>query len=609
LINKKNEDYYLNMDFIFRTIDRMVELLNNFENIFSETVLMRKFYKNMLKSKFSMNEYVLGFDIDDVINWKDIFSNLHIYRNYYDGLKMKKFRLDEERVYFSNDVREQEKRITNVIDFDSKVRLLLEKAHNVTEIYRMRSNQNIEKIHNMMNMVDVLSSNSVDAAVKKDVSSGTVLLNDIQVSELLRPKKVYMTTTNTTGSNRTLSGITGISVGGVNINVKGKGSGISIGLVGDVSINKNIETSMGHNNVKTSGSTVDSNDSKKLLIGLSKELERRLNDMEMAKDNSEDSSHIEINKLVNNPVGLTEIGSQPIQHSIPVVTLHTPIPNLLPPPEIPNIPFHTTPILNFPPPPIPCIFNQPIIDKSKNVFLPDKKTDDLARGILGLPQQTDNRNIIGYPNLTNSPITSVSNIFAPENKSVNPISNNPILLNTPPIPIATPNLPYQIIPSLQFNPMPNLAISPLSLNTPPMLNQLNPTIPPQNTQIYPPNIGIQPINQLKPSFLPFNSAFPTSNNMPVIDNKQPQISNIINNPNQSNSSQPHINNLTSNPEYDPDDDITFLSQNKEVILIQNEDEQIKKHTMSEIKQSAKSFIDKLKIKLQADIDNIKVNSS
>ncbi len=70
------------------------------------------------------------------------------------------------------------------------------------------------------------------------------------------------------------------------------------------------------------------------------------------------------------------------------------------------------------------------------------------------------------------------------------------------------------------------------------------------------------------------------------------------------SQQHKINNKNSDEESDDDEEVSFTASKEEIQT--RDDIPIKKHNLTEIKQNAKSFLRNLKIKLQSDIDEIKV---
>ena len=48
MVNKKSDDYFFNLDFIFKNFDKSVELLCKYDQIYTDSIQLKKFYKIIL---------------------------------------------------------------------------------------------------------------------------------------------------------------------------------------------------------------------------------------------------------------------------------------------------------------------------------------------------------------------------------------------------------------------------------------------------------------------------------------------------------------------------------------------------------------------------------
>lgn len=202
LVNKKSEDYFFNMDFIFKNFEKIIKLLSGYDKIYTDSNKLKKFFKIIMKflsqrSRLSLSEFNLGLDldIDEELypSWKEIIEHLRIYKNYYIGLKSQKINLNEEKIYLSTDILKEEDVIKNIIDFDNKVKLNLEKVHNITEIYKIKCNKNLEALNKMVAFVDVIHSHNISNIEKINYITKDTNYTHEHVLEVLSPKKLNNT--------------------------------------------------------------------------------------------------------------------------------------------------------------------------------------------------------------------------------------------------------------------------------------------------------------------------------------------------------------------------------------------------------------------------------
>ena len=330
------------MDFVFKNIDKIVSLLKNYEKIYSDTNLLKKYYKIVLKTVTDKNflqisdiNLLLGYEYDEQIVWKDIFANVEIYKQYYNNIKSNNLRLDEEVVFLSSDIVVQENRISNVIDFDSKVRILLQKTIEITEVFKMKYIQNIEKIHKIRNLLEVLSSDNVNINQKRDYLEGKFELNDNQIEELLKPAKIEKKDEKKEEKNEKFP-ITGLELMGKNINLydnlnNKKNDNFKIDLVKDNhinNINKIIEPSVGIKDVIKTESTKKSNNDK--LNNYEGELEDRLNEMNLGSVNELVDYNSELDEIdgMENGISSGKLMGNNKKEKKNKINLISPIPNI-----------------------------------------------------------------------------------------------------------------------------------------------------------------------------------------------------------------------------------------------------------------------------------------
>lgn len=197
IVNKKSEDYFFNMDFIFKNTDKTLGLLKQYEKVYADSIKLKKFYKIILKFlsnkvQLNLSEVNLGLQIDidaDLLpQWSDMQEHLRIYKNYYMALKSDKIHLNEEKIYLSTDIKKEEDVVKNIIDFDNKVKLNLNKAHNVTEVYKMKCHENLETLKKLVMFVDVVASSNIDNQKKMEILTAKESPTPEQLKELLKSK-------------------------------------------------------------------------------------------------------------------------------------------------------------------------------------------------------------------------------------------------------------------------------------------------------------------------------------------------------------------------------------------------------------------------------------
>jgi hypothetical protein len=172
------------------------------DKIYADSNKLKKFFKIILKylsqkSGLNLSELNLGLDIDideEIYpSWKDIVEHLRIYKNYYIGLKSEKIHLNEEKIYLSTDIQKEEDVIKNIIDFDNKVKLNLEKVHNITELYQIKCNKNMEALNKMVAFVDVIHSHNISNIEKMHYITSDSNYTHEHVLEVLTLRKLNNT--------------------------------------------------------------------------------------------------------------------------------------------------------------------------------------------------------------------------------------------------------------------------------------------------------------------------------------------------------------------------------------------------------------------------------
>ena len=230
LINKKSQDYFIDMDFIFRNLDKMISFLNEYENTYLQSKKLKKIYKIFLrylsnKSKLALSDINLNLDIeiDDeyrlIDNWKDIPQNLQVYKNYYVTLKSKNVHLDANKIYLSTDIKSEEVRIKSIQDFDMKIRYCLEKASNMTEIYKSKTERNLEILHKLVKFLDVVAAENLLNEEKLEYLSGKIVLDEEGFKKFLSQPKKSKAEKVLTNLNKMNQSITSISVNGKTIQI------------------------------------------------------------------------------------------------------------------------------------------------------------------------------------------------------------------------------------------------------------------------------------------------------------------------------------------------------------------------------------------------------
>jgi hypothetical protein len=407
-INRKTDDYYFNMDFVFKNLDRLITTIESYEKNYNDSIRLKKFYKIILKQLAERGKIPVAdpsFSIElpeeqQSVPWKDIIGNVNMFKDYYQRLKSETVQLSEERVYVSSDVASQEKRISNVIDFDGKFRQLLLQVYNITEGFEVKSKANADHIVKLTKYVDIITSN-ITNDIKAELLSGVVAAD--QMDDYLR-KKLEMVSRNNAiklmGSkklerttNNVISNYTDIKgIGMMEPSIESLNTKVVRDNITDDAVIHQIEKTHLDNDIKHL-----ENENLKYII---KSLEDRLEEpslMGFVVSNMKP----DVNNITNHTLTQTS----------PLVVLNNPQ-------QLPSIPI-TTPNLI---PPFPFVPSAPPFNK--NIFNPDVGVDSLAKTIVGIK---DNRqDIQNTPTTQNSVLMPINNVT-----TLNPIVNSFNNTNSP----------------------------------------------------------------------------------------------------------------------------------------------------------------------------------
>jgi hypothetical protein len=106
LINVKTADYYNNMEYVFRSLDKIDKVLKKFENLYKNSVKIKLFYKKTIsviskKHNITLSEFNLGIDIDldDEINVKGFSSELKKVKQIYEVVKKDIIHFNDNQIY------------------------------------------------------------------------------------------------------------------------------------------------------------------------------------------------------------------------------------------------------------------------------------------------------------------------------------------------------------------------------------------------------------------------------------------------------------------------------------------------------------------------------
>ena len=111
MINKKSDDYFLNMDFILRTFTKMYSNIPKYETNLKNSQTMKKYYKVLLKRLLEINRILInnanysyslgGLDIEfeEEIVWRDQFSYVPLLNGYYNALKKDPIHFNDDKIY------------------------------------------------------------------------------------------------------------------------------------------------------------------------------------------------------------------------------------------------------------------------------------------------------------------------------------------------------------------------------------------------------------------------------------------------------------------------------------------------------------------------------
>jgi hypothetical protein len=105
-INKKSEDYFFNMDFVVRNIEKMRKIVNQYNIMFKDAVTIKKIYSKMINQYLEKikNENIqdsfkmLGRDSYE-LKCEEIFNNIDILKGYYTTLKSRNIKLSDDKIY------------------------------------------------------------------------------------------------------------------------------------------------------------------------------------------------------------------------------------------------------------------------------------------------------------------------------------------------------------------------------------------------------------------------------------------------------------------------------------------------------------------------------
>lgn len=105
-INKKAEDYFFNMDFVIRNIEKMRKIVNQYNMMFKDAVTIKKVYSRMINQYLDKikNDNIqdsfraLGRDSYEV-KCEEVFNNIDILKGYYTTLKSRNIKLTDDKIY------------------------------------------------------------------------------------------------------------------------------------------------------------------------------------------------------------------------------------------------------------------------------------------------------------------------------------------------------------------------------------------------------------------------------------------------------------------------------------------------------------------------------
>ena len=105
-INVKTSDYYNNMEYIFRSFDKIEKVLKKFENLYKNSVKIKLFYKKAIsfiskKHNITLSDFNLGIeiDLDEEISIKSYIIESRKVKDLYQLIKKDIIHFNDNQVY------------------------------------------------------------------------------------------------------------------------------------------------------------------------------------------------------------------------------------------------------------------------------------------------------------------------------------------------------------------------------------------------------------------------------------------------------------------------------------------------------------------------------
>lgn len=105
-INKRSEEYFFNMDFVMRNINKLKKITCKYREILDNIYAVNDIYEKVLRQILEksandrINTYLFGKKDEKLsINIEEYLNNIDIFNGYYTSLKSNKIRLTDDKIY------------------------------------------------------------------------------------------------------------------------------------------------------------------------------------------------------------------------------------------------------------------------------------------------------------------------------------------------------------------------------------------------------------------------------------------------------------------------------------------------------------------------------
>ena len=188
-INKNINEYFFNMDFVFRNLIKISNLIKKYEEIMKNTDKIHGIYSKLYEYFYNKQDSIISnssnknipstttinkaYTSSIGINYQELFSNLDLFKNYYSSMKSNKIHLNDDKIYLSSDIHKESDMIASINDFDKKIRFTINQAFNITEIFNFKMNKNSECLDLLYKSLLVITS-ELDVGSKSKIFGSIV---------------------------------------------------------------------------------------------------------------------------------------------------------------------------------------------------------------------------------------------------------------------------------------------------------------------------------------------------------------------------------------------------------------------------------------------------